>query len=617
MKSTFRHLIAAALALSLSSFACAAAFASGRVALVIGNGAYRNIPALTNPANDAVDVAAALKRLGFDTILATDQDKSGMEDAEIRFARAAGNADVAMFYYSGHALQFAGVNYLAPVDAQLSDTADLRRMVRVDDLVADLQRAKNLRILVLDSCRNNPLAEQLNRLLVATRGVQLERGLAKIDTPEGMIVAYSTQAGHVAYDGDDKRSRNSPYTRAFLKEIETRDEVGTIFRQVSADVYDATAKQQLPELSLSIIGKFYLNGAPELAPKPEDTAKFDFEAAKSLDTVGAWDAFLKQHPEGFYASLAKEWRAKAEAKLVATLPTAPAAAPATASKPASAGPQPAKSTPLQPPSTAASPTDSQSVRPNQIARQSPANDAVAPSTPSAPSSSMARPTNRIALVIGNAKYPDADKPLASPVNDARAIADELRRDGFAVDLGENLTRDGMLKALGKFYGAIKPGSVGLIFYSGFGIQSNRQSYLIPVDSQIWTESDVRQTGVKLEEILGEINNRGAGVKIALIDASGRNPFERRFRSFSAGLAPVIAPNGTLVMYSAALSSIVPDSDSDHSLFVQELLKEVGAPGLAAEETLNRTRVGVTRASRSEQVPWLSSSLAEDFSFAQR
>ena len=115
-------------------------------------------------------------------------------------------------------------------------------------------------------------------------------------------------------------------------------------------------------------------------------------------------------------------------------------------------------------------------------------------------------------------------------------------------------------------------------------------------------------------MLGEINSRGAGVKIALIDASRRNPFERRFRSFSAGLAPVIAPNGTLVMYSAALSSVIADNGGDHSLFVQELLKEIRVPDLMAEETLNRTRVGVTRASRSEQVPWISSSLAEDFSF---
>src|SRR5437868_9917813 len=223
-------------------------------------------------------------------------------------------------------------------------------------------------------------------------------------------------------------------------------------------------------------------------------------------------------------------------------------------------------------------------------------------------------SDRFALVIGNAKYPDAEAPLKEPINDAREVADEFKRDGFSVDIGENLTGDTMRRAFDRLYGKIKPGSVVLVFFSGFGVQSSRQSFMIPVDAQIWTEADVRRDGFSLETILGEINNRGAGVKIALIDASRRNPFERRFRSFSAGLAPVIAPNGTLVMYSAALSSVISDNGGDHSLFVQELLKEIRVPDLMAEETLNRTRVGVTRASRSEQVPWISSSLAEDFSF---
>src|SRR6202047_3822138 len=228
--------------------------------------------------------------------------------------------------------------------------------------------------------------------------------------------------------------------------------------------------------------------------------------------------------------------------------------------------------------------------------------------------SAATAADRFALVIGNAKYPDADAPLKEPINDAREVADELKRDGFNVEVGENLTGEAMRRAFDKLYARIKPGSVALIFYSGFGVQSGRQSYMIPIDAQIWTEPDVRRDGLSLESVLGEINGRGAGVKIALVDASRRNPFERRFRSFSAGLAPVIAPNGTLVMYSAALSSVISDNGGDHSLFVQELLKEIHVPDLMAEETLNRTRVGVTRASRSEQVPWISSSLAEHFSF---
>jgi uncharacterized caspase-like protein len=191
------------------SIIIAPALADKRVALVIGNGAYREVPRLLNPRNDAEDVAAALQRNGFETIVGLDLDKAGMEEKTISFARAARTADIAIFYYSGHALQYGGVNYLAPVDAKLIDEADLRRMTRVDEIVADLQQAKNLRILVLDSCRDNPLADQLKRSIGASHAVSIQRGLAKIDSPEGMIVSYATQAGRTASDGN---GRNSPYT---------------------------------------------------------------------------------------------------------------------------------------------------------------------------------------------------------------------------------------------------------------------------------------------------------------------------------------------------------------------------------------------------------------------
>lgn len=221
---------------------------------------------------------------------------------------------------------------------------------------------------------------------------------------------------------------------------------------------------------------------------------------------------------------------------------------------------------------------------------------------------------RMALVIGNAKYPDADSPLKEPVSDMKAMADELKHSGFDVAQGENLSREAMQKAIDGFYNKIKPGAVVMLFFSGYGIQSGRQTFLIPVDGQLWTEADVRRDGFSLDGFLNEINSRGASVKIAILDASRRNPFERRFRSFSAGLAPATAPQGSLVMYSAAPSSVVADSTADHSLFVNELLKEIRVPGLTAEEALNRTRKGVSLASQGDQVPWFSSSLAEEFSF---
>jgi uncharacterized caspase-like protein len=299
----------AALVAVILAISVAPSFAESRVALVIGNGAYQHAPRLTNPANDAADVMAALKRSGFETIFATDLDKAAMDEVTIRFARAARAADVALFYYSGHALQFAGVNYLAPIDTRLVDEADLRRMVRLDEMVQDLQQAKNLRILVVDACRDNPLAEQLKRSLGTTRALPLQRGLAKIDSPEGMIVAYATQAGRTAEDGD---GRNSPYTAAFLKNIEAKDEIGTIFRRISAEVYTATRQTQLPELSLSLIREFYLNGKLQITvtkpPAPADpcaAASEHWKSAESIGTIEAYQDHVTRFPACAFAGLAK------------------------------------------------------------------------------------------------------------------------------------------------------------------------------------------------------------------------------------------------------------------------------------------------------------------------
>ncbi|HKA73273.1 MAG TPA: caspase family protein [Xanthobacteraceae bacterium] len=219
---------------------------------------------------------------------------------------------------------------------------------------------------------------------------------------------------------------------------------------------------------------------------------------------------------------------------------------------------------------------------------------------------------KIALLIGNANYPDADAPLKPPVTDARALADELRRNGFETDVAENLTKEAMQRAIERLYGKVKPGSAVAFFFSGYGIQTGRQSYLIPVNAQIWTEAEVRRDGFGIDTVLAELNARGASVKLAILDASRRNPFERRFRGVSTGLAPVTVPRGTLVISATAPGTVVTDDDTENSMFVRELLKEMRSPGLMVEEIFNRTRIGVSRVSRGEQVPWISSSLVEDF-----
>ena len=291
--------------------AAAPALADNRVALVIGNGAYVHAPHLPNPTHDAEDVAAALKRNGFETILGTDLDQAGMQNAAIRFARAARTADVAVFYYSGHAMQYAGVNYLVPVDAELRDEADLRRMARVDEILADLQQAKNLRILVLDSCRDNPLADDLKRSIGASRSASIGRGLARIESPDGTIVSYSTQAGRTAEDGSD---RNSPYTAAFLQHIEDKDDIATVFHRIGATVYQETQGKQVPEISISFFGEFYLNGklqitvAPASPSAPADpcaTAESHWKSAEAIGTVEAYQDHLARFPQCTFAELAK------------------------------------------------------------------------------------------------------------------------------------------------------------------------------------------------------------------------------------------------------------------------------------------------------------------------
>lgn len=324
------------------------AWAEKRIALIIGNGAYVNAPRLLNPPHDADDVATAFKHLDFEVIRGIDLDQAGMQDAVIRFARAAQSADVGVFYYSGHAMQFNGVNYLMPVDARLDDEADLYRFTRVDDVLRYLQQAKALKILVLDSCRDNPLTETLKRSIGATRAVSFERGLAAMAVPTGMIVSYSTQAGRTAADG---LGRNSPYTAAFLRHIEEPAEIGDIFRDVSADVFRATGEKQLPELSLSIIGKFYLKGQASVPPRPAPAdlcaaAGDHWKSAESIGSLAAFEDHLARFPACPFAGLAK---ARIDALRRQAAMVAPPAALAPPSSALSAGPGALKPAVAKPP----------------------------------------------------------------------------------------------------------------------------------------------------------------------------------------------------------------------------------------------------------------------------
>jgi uncharacterized caspase-like protein len=221
--------------------------------------------------------------------------------------------------------------------------------------------------------------------------------------------------------------------------------------------------------------------------------------------------------------------------------------------------------------------------------------------------------SRIALVIGNGHYPDASAPLAQPINDARALTASLRGNGFDVDVVEDASRDDMSRAIERLKSRIRPDSVVMLFFGGYGVQAGRESYMIPVDAAIWKEADVRRQGLSVESVLEAIKERGARAKLVVIDASRRNPYERRFRAYSHGLAPINAPDNALILTSATPGKVADDSEGQHSVLMTELLGNLNAPS-GIETVFNKTRVAISRASDGEQVPSVSSSLLEDVSF---
>lgn len=221
---------------------------------------------------------------------------------------------------------------------------------------------------------------------------------------------------------------------------------------------------------------------------------------------------------------------------------------------------------------------------------------------------------RLALIIGNGHYPDAAEPLYQPINDASGLANAMSQRGFDVDMVEDATKAEMVRAVERLKSRIKPGSVVMLFFGGYGVQSGRESFMIPIDATIWKESDVRHEGMSVETVLDVIKERGARAKLVVLDASRRNPYERRFRSYSHGLAPITAPNNTLIISSNTPGKVGDDTKTAHSAFVAELLVQLDAQD-SVEGVFNKTRIAVSRVSNGEQMPSVSSSLLEDVSFS--
>ena len=234
------------------------AAAAKRLALVLGNSKYQNVPALENPANDAKDLAAALRRLGFDVIEQSDASRDAMAKAVHDFSEQLPGADVALFFYAGHGLQMNGENYLVPVDAKIQNAADVRfNTIDLTDIQQEMESGGRTNIIILDACRDNPFADKL-----AQTGRSLgSRGLVRVETAaQGSLIVYSTQPNNVALDG---AGRNSPFTAALLRHVATPGlEVRQMISRVRGDVLAATEQKQTPWDSSSLVGDIYLAGSP-------------------------------------------------------------------------------------------------------------------------------------------------------------------------------------------------------------------------------------------------------------------------------------------------------------------------------------------------------------------
>ena len=311
---SFRSFVLAAAILATTGVS---AFADKRVALVIGNSAYKNVARLQNPANDAAAVAGMFKSAGFDTV----ESRLNVTVSELRktlreFGNKSRDADVAVVYYAGHGIELDGNNYLIPTDATLETDADvLDETLPLDRVLFAVEPARQLRLVILDACRDNPFAKTMKRT-IASRAVG--RGLAKVEpsSPNTMI-AFAAKAGSTASDGD---SKNSPFATALIDHLAKPGlDLRKAFGFVRDDVLKATNNAQEPFIYGSLGGNdVSLVPAPAVVAAPVDqdaSMRRDYEFADRVGTKPVWDAFIERYPSGFYTALAKAQRDKLMAEL--------------------------------------------------------------------------------------------------------------------------------------------------------------------------------------------------------------------------------------------------------------------------------------------------------------
>lgn len=297
-----------------------------RVALVIGNSAYKNAVALANPEHDARAVAAKLRQLGFIVVEGYDLTHEGMQDVVKDFSKAVRGADIGMFYYAGHGMQVNGKNYFVPVDAAFQDASALDfEAIPMDLILRQMQNDVAVRLVILDACRDNPLSQTLSRSMShGSRSVSVAEGLAEVkinDPGEGTAIIFATSPDQVALDGDGD---HSPFTTAFLDNIDSPDtDLQVVMSRITGEVYSTTKQQQRPWINASLTGDVFLNpkevkSTDKRAPS-SDTVKPVVNNSNTLERETAlynlardsgqkedYLAYLEVFPDGLYAVNARK-----------------------------------------------------------------------------------------------------------------------------------------------------------------------------------------------------------------------------------------------------------------------------------------------------------------------
>jgi uncharacterized caspase-like protein len=280
--------------------------AGRRMALVIGNGRYLNVTPLANPSNDATELAKVLGSLGFEVDLQIDVDKARMQSLVGELSRRTSGVELALLFYAGHGFQIDGKNFIVPVDARIRTEQDVAtEAVDVDRIVAEMNPGVEVKVVLLDACRNNPFEAELSRSLGPTRAeAMLGRGLTPIQPAGGVLIGFATDPGAVAFDGTGD---NSPFTEALLVHLPTPHvEINSLMTRVRADVFASTGHLQRPWTTTSLLQEVYLDDRQPDQPDPEVAA---WQAAEAAGTNQALADFAALHPDGSFHD-------QAEAQLV-------------------------------------------------------------------------------------------------------------------------------------------------------------------------------------------------------------------------------------------------------------------------------------------------------------